>query len=92
MNKQQLEDKLKEEGILVFCGDDGYKVYVDGNKLFYDGLFHNECNVFGIYKENDTRYAAFVTDAERGYPYFCSFKKSEEEACDYLYQYINTYI
>ena len=92
MNKQELEDKLREEGLLVFLGDDGYKEYVDGNDVFYEGAFHNETNIFGVYKESETRYAAFVTDAERGFPDFRSFKKTEEEACNYLYRYVKTYV
>ena len=91
MNKIELEKKLRDENLLVFIGDDGHKVYVDGNKVFYDGIFHNESNIFGVYKETDTRYAAFVTDAERGFPNFRSFKKTEEDACNYLYRYVLTF-
>lgn len=92
MNKIELEIKLREEGLLVFQGEDGHKQYVDGNEVFYNGTFHNETNIFGVYKESDSRYAAFVTDAERGFPTFRSFKKTEEEACNYLYRYVKTYL
>ena len=92
MNKKELENKLREEGLLVFRGKDGHKEYVDGDAVYYEGIFHNDSNIFGVYKENEEKFVAFVTDAEKGYPTFRSVKKCEEDACNYLYRYVKTYV
>jgi len=91
MNKQELERRLQEESLLEFNGDDGLKKYVDGDDFFYNNIFHNRADIFGIYKNNDATYAAFVTDTERGYPKYRAFLDTEEEACDWLYEFVKTY-
>lgn len=86
MNKKDLELILRKESLLEFNGDDGVKQYVDGEEVFYDDVFHRRINVFGIYKNTDGRYAAFITDAERGVPFSRAYKNTEEEACRWIYK------
>lgn len=92
MNKKELKKILKTEGLLEFCGDDGVKQYVDGDKYYYNGIFHNKADIFGVYQNDDGRYVAFITDTERGYPKYETIKNSEEEACEWLYSIIKSYL
>ena len=41
--------------------------YVDGNEVFYDGEYHRRTNVYGVYRNPESRkYVFFVTGNEHG--------------------------
>ena len=88
MNKFELESRLAEENLLKVYDRDGIlKQYVDESKIVFDGKWGNMINVFGFFKGKEN-YVVFITDNERGIPYYTSRFSCEEEACDALYEKI----
>lgn len=89
MNKNDLENKLKSEGLLSVFTNGLQKKYIDGETLLKNGIVLNAVNVFGIFKIFETNeYKIFITDDERGIPYYSARFGSEEEACNALYEKI----
>ena len=82
---------MKAEGLDVFYAYDDFKEYIDGDNVYFDGVFHNTTNVYGVYQFENGQYAAFVTDRERGLPRLHAFRKTEEEAFDYLFKRIHAF-
>ena len=87
MNKLELEKKLQEEKMTAIYDDGIKKNYIDGEKLIVEGIRKNMTNVFGVYKGKNN-YVAFITDNERGLPYYIDKYETEDEACSSLYDYI----
>jgi hypothetical protein len=89
MNKLELEKRLSDEGLFTVYDRGAKKQYIDGEKLIETGTFKNTINVFGFYKSVITsEYKFFITDAERGIPYYSDFFATEQEACEGLYKKI----
>ena len=91
MNRTDFLNRLRAEGIEDFYAYDGKKRYIDGDKVFCEGHFHNTHNAYGVYKRQDGKYIVFITDSERGLTIIEKIKNSEEEAFDFLYSLILVY-
>lgn len=91
MTNVEFKQRIKEEGLETFYAFDGHKQYIDGDKVYYDGVFHNTYNVYGVYKHEQFGYAAFITDSERGLPRLQSLEKTESDAYMFLYNQIRLY-
>lgn len=87
MNIKELEIRLKNENLLSVYAYGNKIEYIDGSTLYYDDVFHNCVNSFGIYT-NGNKYRFFITDSERGIPFKGKVFASELEACDALYSKI----
>ena len=85
MNRQELKEKLKKEGLLSVYRDGELYRYVDEAAVIQDGKWKNAVQVYGIFKGNE-QYNVFFTDGERGIPAYRRDFNSEEEACDCLYE------
>ena len=88
MNSIEFKKRLKADGLEIFYAYDDYKEFISGDKVYFDGVFHNTCNVYGVYQYENGQYAAFVTDRERGLPRLHAFRDTEEDAFEYLYKRI----
>ena len=85
MNLRELKEKLQEEGLLeVFRGGMLCK-YVSGELLSQAGRRNNMAGVYGIFKDDDAYYV-FFSDNEQAPASHAAGYKSEEEACDKLYE------
>ena len=80
----ELEEMLKEEGLLKAHIDGSIKEYVKGEVVYSNNEWHNCTDVFGIHKLEDGRYRIFITESERGMPRYSKVVATEEEACDLL--------
>ena len=85
MNKIELEKALQREGLMTVYVGGVEKCYIDGETLIENGIRQNEINVFGLYK-GQQNYVVFITDDEKGLPYYLSRYNSEDDACDALYE------
>lgn len=90
MNKLELKQKLQAEDLITVYDRGAKKQYIDGENLIENGTFKNTINVFGLYKSTLTgEYKFFITDSERGIPYYSDFFATETEACEGLYKKIS---
>lgn len=87
MNKFELEQRLLNENLLTVYDDGIEKHYIDGERLIENGVRQNAVNVFGLYK-GQQHYVIFITDEERGLPYYMDRFATENEACESLYDYV----
>ena len=87
MNKIDFENRLLQEGLMTIYDDGISKDYIDGELLIKNGIRQNALNVFGFYKGKSS-YVIFITDHERGLPYYIDRFSTENEACNALYDYI----
>jgi hypothetical protein len=88
MNKIELESKLQAEGLMFVYDRGSKKQYINGNNIFKNGVFHNCPNVFGIYEWDANNFVCFITDDERGIPYYTDIHKTIEDACMALYDWV----
>ena len=86
MNRVELQAKLGQEDLLVVYDRGSPKYYVDESKVFVNGEWENMVDVFGIYKWDSDNYVCFMTDSERGMPYYNDVYDTESEACQKLYE------
>ena len=86
MNKIDLEKKLIEENLLCVYDRGEKKFYVDESKVFINKKWENMINVFGVYKWDEDNFVCFMTDGERGIPYYTNVFSTESEACRELYE------
>ncbi len=84
MNIEEMEKKLKEDGMLEVHVDGVIKKYVSGDYVYKNGGWENHVDVFGIYRDDDGMYNFFITDSERGIGRYGSDYDTEEEACETL--------
>lgn len=89
MNINDLERRLISEKRMAVIDDDEEKNYIEGDKVYYNGSFHNTLNVFGIYCNDNGDFQMFITDGERGVPHITRRFNTEEEACAVLYEYVS---
>ena len=86
MNRVELQAKLSNEALLVVYDRGAPKYYVDETKVFENGEWKNMVDVFGIYQWDSNNYVCFMTDSERGMPYYNDVYDTEGEACQELYE------
>ena len=86
MNKRDLERRLTEENLMFVFDGNVLKHYVDGTKVYINGEWDNMTNVYGIYAGDEGEFVIFMTDDERGLPYYIDVFDSESEACLALYE------
>lgn len=86
MNRVELQAKLSQEALLVVYDRGSLKYYVDETKVFVNREWKNMVDVFGIYKLDSDNYVCFMTDSERGMPYYADVYDTESEACQELYE------
>lgn len=86
MNRVELQAKLFNEALLVVYDRGAPKYYVDETKVFENGEWKNMVDVFGIYQWDPNNYVCFMTDSERGMPYYNDVYDTESEACQELYE------
>ena len=79
-----MEKALKEKNLLVVHYQGTAKHYINGQSLFANGHFINRKDVFGIYQNDDGKYYFFITDSERGIPFYGNEYATENDACQAL--------
>lgn len=87
MTKNELEEILEKENLL--------SIYISDEKMqkryakYEDSINHQ--NIYGIRREKEGRYRAYITGTERGGWGIERGKgfDTEEEACEYLYKIIS---
>jgi hypothetical protein len=89
MNIAEMEQILKEKGLLKAHINGSIKRYVTGDRVWKDNHWHNAIDVFGIYKGKDSRFRFFITDNERGIPERSAVYATENEVCDALLERIS---
>jgi hypothetical protein len=88
MNIAEMEQVLKEKGLLKAHVDGSIKRFVPGERVYKNEQWHNAIDVFGIYKSGD-KFCFFITDCERGIPDYITIHTTEDEACDALLHFIS---
>lgn len=88
MNRIELENRLKTEGLTTIYDNGRKKQYIDGDKLYTNEVFNNCPNVYGIYKGKNNKFVMFFTDDERGISYLTKTFDTEYDACDFIYNFV----
>lgn len=89
MTISELKARLTDENLLSVIDGDRTIKYIDERKVYYDGVFHNTRNVFGVLKTVQHKYISYITDCERGIPLEEEVFETEFEACADLYNMIS---
>lgn len=90
MTKKEVLDLISSRGLLKIRYKNYEIEYIEGEKVFYDDVFHNRQNVYGVYyNPKYKKYAFFITGEERGgiVDYFRSYE-TEEDAYSAMYKHI----
>lgn len=90
MTREEVLDLITRGGLLKIKYKNRIIEYIDGEKVFYDGVFHNQQNVYGVYFNSKyNKYAFFITGEDRGgiVDYFRSYN-TEEDAYTAMYEHI----
>lgn len=89
MTKNEVLDRLSDEGLRKLLCDGHIIEYIDEDDVYYDNSLHSKPNTFGVYhKQVADIYVFFVTDDERGTLYYHSNHKTEDEAYTAMYKFI----
>lgn len=90
MTKQEVLEALSQKNLLKVRIEGRLTEYVDGREIYYDDVFHNRVNVYGVFfyaKYN--KFEFFVTNDERGgMMHYYDDYKTEDEAYTAMYEYI----
>lgn len=91
MKKNEVLELLSKRGLLKVIRYGRVIEYIDGDKVFYDNLFHNKENVFGVFYDKEfKKYVFFITGEDLGGIIETSKKyNTEDDAFTGMYERID---
>lgn len=90
MTREEVLFLMRRDGLLRVVRDGMMIRYVEGKDVFYDGFFHSEKNVFGVYYDVAyDKFIFFITGEERGgmIDYWVKYD-TEDLAYEAMYEYL----
>jgi len=91
MTKNEVIECLSQRELLKVKIEGRLTEYVDGSSIYYENVFHNRINVYGVFHyDKYNKFEFFVTNDERGgmIHYYCDYD-TEDEAYTAMYEYID---